>query len=97
WLNIDEAFMQDSINWLTYLHCDEPILDDTNTQIIVISGADINVAGDEFTRYRSAGLIRSRTYLYNHLGDTSIVPEVEDGPYVGIDTGDPVPDPSDPT
>jgi hypothetical protein len=97
WLNIDPAFMEDSINWLTYLHCDEPILDETNTQLIVIPGADIAVAGDSFTRYRSSAIYKPRYFLYNYLGDVSIVPELEDGPYATIDVGGSIPDPSDPT
>lgn len=97
WVNIDPAFMEDAVNYQTALYCDFPLVDDTNTQIIPVVGADITQAGDSFTRYRQTGLYSSRYFLYNDLGDTSVIPEFEDGPYFGIDLGDPPPDPSDPT
>lgn len=83
-VNIDPGFMEDEANYLTALHCDEPIIDDSESQLIAVSTPDIGQAGSAFTRYRSTGLIRPRSILYD-LGDTSIIPELEDGPYLPID------------
>lgn len=88
-VNIDEAFMEDSVNYQTGLHCDQPLIDDTESQTIIVNTMDLTVAGDSFTRYRSTGLLTPRFYLYNHLGDVTILPETVDGPYVGIDPIDP--------
>jgi hypothetical protein len=96
WVNINPAFMQDDVLVETAKHCDFPLVDNTNTQVITVAGPDINQAGSAFTRYLPTGIINSRLILFNDLGDGSIVPELEDGPYVGIDPSDPLPDPSDP-
>lgn len=96
WVNINPAFMEDSVNAETAKICDYPLLDNSNTQVIPIVGPDINQAGSAFRRYLSTGLINSRFVRYYNLGDTSVVPEFDDGPYVGLDPGDPLPDPSDP-
>lgn len=97
WMNIDPAFIDDEVAFETFLHCNEPIIDMGNTQIIVVQAGDLAAAGVSFFRYRQSGLYRSRYFLFNDLGDTSIEPELEDGPYIGIDREDPLPDPSDPT
>jgi len=97
WFNINPSFIDDTANYQTTLHCDEPIIDNTGSQIIVVQGPDINVAGTDFSLYRSTGILRPRYILYNHLGDTSIIPEFEDGPYFPRDPGDPPLDPSDPS
>lgn len=100
WVNIDSAFMEDPVLHQTGLHCDQPILDNTGSQIIVIQGPDSTLAGVTFTRYLSSGLYTPRYFRFHELGDLAIVPELADGPYIGIDIGDPVPDPgipSDPT
>lgn len=97
WLNINSAFMEDTVNYRTSLHCDEPIVDNTGSQIIVVPGPDIAVAGDALTRFRPTGVIVPRLVLFDHLGDLSIIPQFEDGPYVGVDPGDPIPDPFDPS
>lgn len=88
-VNIDPAFMEDAVNYQTGLHCDEPLLDESESQLIVIGAPDLTQAGDAFTRYRSGGLITPRSILYRHLGDTSIIPELVDGPYIGHDPTDP--------
>lgn len=85
-VNIDPGFMEDEINYLTSLHCDEAILDDSESQLIPIATPDLLQAGTAFTRYRSTGLIRPRSILYNEFGDNSIIPELEDGPYLPIDS-----------
>lgn len=88
-VNINVAFMEDSVNYQTALHHDEPIIDDTESQSIIINTTDLPVAGDSFTRYRATGIYTPRYYLYNHLGDVTIIPEVVDGPYIGLDPVDP--------
>lgn len=97
WLNIDSAFMEDPVNYRTSLHCDEPIVDNTGSLVIVVPGPDIDVAGDIFTRFPPTGIIRPRPILFNEFGDVSIIPEFEDGPYIGVDTSAPPPDPSNPS
>jgi hypothetical protein len=97
WLNIDPAFIDDEVNFETYKHCDEPIIDLSNTQVISVPSGDFSVAGEAFQRYLQSGRYTSRHFLYYNLGDTSIVPELVDGPYVEREPGDPFPDPSDPT
>lgn len=97
WLNINPAFMEDPVNYRTSLHCDEPIIDNSGSQVIVIPGPDIVLAGDVLTRFLPTGFIRPRLILFDDFGDFSIIPQLEDGPYIGIDIGDPAPDPSDPS
>lgn len=84
-LNINPAFMDDSVNWLTSIHCDEPLIDETNSEVITILEPDVPLAGETFHRYQSTGLLTPRRSLYYDFGDTSIVPEVVDGPYESID------------
>lgn len=83
-VNINSAFMEDSVNWLTGLHCDEPLIDDSNDQLIAIPNAELTQAGDTFSRFRATGLITPRHFLYNYLGDVTILPETLDGPYTGF-------------
>jgi hypothetical protein len=82
-VNIDPGFMEDEVNYLTALHCDEPILEESDSQLIAISSPDILRAGTDFTRYRPTGLITPRSILFD-LGDDSIIPELEDGPYLPV-------------
>lgn len=56
-VNINSGLIEDSINYLTALHCDGPVLDDSDDQHILISDGDFSVAGDLFHRYRTTGLI----------------------------------------
>lgn len=88
-VNINEAFIEDAVNYKTGLHCDQPLIDDTESQTILINTTDLGVAGSLFTRYQSTGIYTPRFYLYNHLGDLTIVPETVDGPYIGFDPIDP--------
>lgn len=96
-VNINSGFMEDSVNYLTGLHCDEPLIDESDTQVIVIPSADLPQAGVSFERVLSSNVISPRYFLFNEFGDVSVIPEFVGGPYVGINTGDPVPDPSDPS
>lgn len=83
-VNIDSAFMEDSINWLTGLHCDEPLVDDSNGDLIAIPNAETGQVGSTFYRYPSTGRITPREIRYSWLGDTVIIPGTEDGPYTGF-------------
>lgn len=89
-VNINPAFMEDAVNFLTAQHCDEPIMDDTTSQMIVVPSVDAPQAGVSFSRFQSTGQINARHFLYNDLGDVSIIPETSDGPYVPYDPIDPV-------
>lgn len=83
--NINEGFMEDAVNYKTALHCDEPLIDTTTSQVIPIPNVDLPQAGVGFTRMRSTGILNPRGVLYYALGDTSIVPELVDGPYEPFD------------
>lgn len=88
-VNIDSGFMEDPVNYATGLHCDEPLIDDTNDQIIPIASADAAAHGVLFNRYRATGIINTRRVLFNDFADLSIVPELEPGPIEPIDPLDP--------
>lgn len=90
-VNINSGFMEDAVNYRTALHCDTPLIDETNDELIAIHEDEIDAAGTDFNRYRSTGLISARSMRYNHLGDTSIIPSNVDGPYEPYDPLDPVP------
>lgn len=81
-VNIDPAFMEDAVNFLTAQYCDEPLMDES--QLIVIDSVDVGQAGDAFNRYRSTGIINPRRILYGAFGDETSIPETVDGPYVGV-------------
>lgn len=97
WANIDPAFMEDAAFHRTGLLCDFPLIDDSGSEVITIPSVELSVAGSAFTRFLATGLYTPRYFLYNDLGDISIIPELDDGPYIGIDPGDPIPDPHIPT
>lgn len=85
-VEIDEGFMEDSVNYQTALHCDFPLLDDTNSQLIVVNSIDLPQAGVSFSRFRSTGILNTRFFRF---GETDAV--MVDGPYVPWEPGDPVP------
>lgn len=88
-ININPAFMEDAVNYRTGLHCDEPILDDTGSQTIVIPSAEIAQAGTSFKRFRATGIFTPTTVL-GFSGDESgptLEPINGGGPY------EPLPDP----
>lgn len=95
WVNINPAFMEDAVNYETAKHCDAPVIDNSNTQVIPIVGPDIGQAGSAFRRYLPTGNIDTRFIRFRDFGDP-VVPEFEDGPYIPLDPADPIPDPSDP-
>src|ERR1051325_2067304 len=82
-VNINEAFMEDSVNYQTALHCDEPLFDTSNGDVILVQNPDLSQAGTSFTRVRSTGLITPR-YVRSRLLGEDIDPEFDDGPYVGF-------------
>lgn len=91
-VNIDPAFMEDAVNYLTALHCDEPVIDDTSSQLIVVPSIEIDQAGESFSRFQSTGQINTTSILYNYLGGLE-VPETVDGPYIPYDPSLPIDDP----
>lgn len=92
-VNIDPAFMEDAVNYLTALHCDQPLMDETSSQLIIVSSPDIDQAGQSFSRFRSTGLYTPQYFLYNYLGDVSVVPEIQDGPYISYNSSLAIEDP----
>ncbi len=96
WVNINPAFMEDAVLWRTAQHCDYPLIDNTNTQVIPIVGPDIAQAGTEFKRFLPTGNINTQRLKFDSFGDP-LDPVIDDGPYVPLDPSDPLPDPSNPT
>lgn len=90
-VNIDPAFMEDSVNYLTGLHCDEPLIDDSNSEVILIPAPDIGAvgsAGGPIIRYPSTGIITPRMIGFYKLGfDADIIPEEQEGDYTPYDVG----------
>lgn len=87
-VNIDPAFIEDSVNYLTSLHCDEPLIDDTNSELILIPSIEAGQAGSAFKRFQSSGLYNtgSAKYFMGDLGGS--IPQPVDGPYEPYDPGD---------
>lgn len=86
WVNIDPGFMEDSVNYQTALHCDFPLIDDTNSQLIIVHSADLPQAGTAFARFRSTGILSPRFFRYGEVDPVGI-----DGPYIPWEPGDPIP------
>lgn len=87
-VRIDSGFMEDDVNYLTHLHCGEALVDESNGEVSLIPAADLPQAGTGIRRYRSTGIINTRSIRFYELGDTSIIPEEEDNDYTGIDLAD---------
>lgn len=89
-VNIAPEFMEDAVNYLTGLHCDEPLVDDTDGDRIVVPDPELGQTGSVtgIIRYPSTGIITPRYWLYNYLGVVTIIPEVVDGPYQSYALGD---------
>ncbi len=91
--NINSAFMDDAVNYRTALHCDEPILDSTNTQSIMIPSVEIDQAGASFKRFQSSAVFTPETVKYIS-GDLTVpaAPDPDDpdpgGPYTPFDPHD---------
>lgn len=92
--NINSAFMDDATNYLTGLHCDEPLIDLTNTQTILIPLVEVDQAGNSFKRFQSSGLYTPESVKY-FSGDLleEPAPEPRDGPYTPL-PGSPTPIPT---
>lgn len=83
-VGINSGFMEDSVNYLTSLHCDEPLIDDSNGEVSLITSTDQPQGGTNIRRFRSTGVITPRWILYNYLGDVSIIPEEVDNTYTAF-------------
>lgn len=87
-VRIDQGFMEDDVNYLTHLHCDEALIDESNGEVSLIPAADLPQAGIGIRRYPSTGVINTRLILYYDFGDHSTIPEETDNDYTGIDLTD---------
>lgn len=92
--NINPAFMDDAINVLTAQHCDEPLIDLSNSQTILIPAIETAQAGTSFKRFQSAAIISPENVKYIS-GDLSQEPAPipTDGPYTPL-PGSPTPIPT---
>lgn len=84
-VGINPGFMEDSVNYLTSLHCDEPLIDDSNGEVSLINSTDQPQGGTNIRRFRSTGIVDARYFLYYFLGSTLIVPELVDNTYTSFD------------
>lgn len=80
----DENFLEDSVNYLTSLWCDEPLLDEANTDRTLILSGDIPQAGTGIVRYISSGRINAR-FLRYWFGDPVEEPWLEEPTYEPLD------------
>lgn len=87
-VGINSGFMEDAVNYQTALHCDEPLIDDSNGEISLVTTTDQPQGGTNIRRFRSTGVFTPRYILYNYLGDASIIPEEVDNDYTGFDVTD---------
>ncbi len=88
-VNIDSAFMEDAVNYLTGIHCDEPLIDDSNSEVSLIPAADIPQTGLTIRRYPSTGVITPRLVRYYKLGlDPDIIPEEQENTYTSYANDD---------
>lgn len=86
-----ETFLEDSVNYLTSLWCDEPLLDDSNSERTLIMSGDIPQTGTGITRYISTGVINP-AWVRWFLGDPVEMPMIrEPSTYESLDP-DNVPD-----
>lgn len=63
-----EEFMEDTVNYLTSLWCDEPLLDESNDERAFVLAADLPQTGNRIVRLISSGVINPRFIRY-WLGD----------------------------
>lgn len=75
-----ENFMEDPINYLTGLWCDEPLLDEANSERVFIPSGDFPQAGAGIIRYLSTGRINSRFVRFNN-GETDLDPTLYEPVY----------------
>jgi hypothetical protein len=81
-VGIPPELMEDSVIWQTGLHCDEPLIDDSNGEVTLLP------AGSTAIRYSSTGVINTRRVAYQELGDTSVIPEFVENEAVLVDMTD---------
>lgn len=84
-VGINAGFMEDSVNYLTSLHCDEPLIDDSNGEVSLINSTDQPQGGTAIRRFRSTGILTPRYILYYYLGNLTVVPELVDNDYTSFD------------
>lgn len=84
--NIHSAFMEDGTNYLTGLHCEEPLIDETNSQTILISAVETLQAGVGFKRFQTAAIITPENvkYISGDLTEAPVPAEPGDGPYTPL-------------
>lgn len=87
-VNINTGFMEDAVNYQTHLDCIEPLIDDSNGEVSLVTTTDQPQGGTNIRRFRSTGVFTPRYILYNYLGDASIIPEEVDNDYTGFDVTD---------
>lgn len=85
---IPVTFIDDTAAYETGQFCDEPLMDSSNGERVMIPDTDLPQAGESFLRYRSTGVLDSQRYLYES-GLSSIAPELIEGDYEGFDETDP--------
>jgi hypothetical protein len=90
--NINPAFMDDAVIANTGLHCDEPLIDLSNSQTIIIPTVETAQAGESFKRFQTTALITPENVKYVS-GDLTepAAPEPTDGPYTPLPSG-PIPE-----
>lgn len=76
-VGIDQGFMEDSVNYQTALHCDEPLIDDSNGEVTLLTDADLPQAGTGITRFRATGIIDPKYVRHHLLGEPIDPPEYE--------------------
>src|ERR1051325_4635284 len=59
-LGVNAAFMEDAVNYRTSIKCDTFLLDESNSERVLISGTDMPQTGSTVRRFRSTGVISSR-------------------------------------
>lgn len=84
--NINPAFMDDAVIYRTGLHCDEPLVDLSNSQTILIPAIETGQAGNSFKRFQSAAIISPANvkYLLGDLSEPATSDEPGDGPYTPL-------------
>ena len=87
--NLNEAFIEDSAGYATGLYNDEPLVDDSNAEEILILNPDVDPAGTSFRRFRSTGLINTNRARYLLGLDLELPETIDVQDFVGFDIDDP--------
>lgn len=93
--NINPAFMDDDVNYRTGLHCDEPLLDTSNSQTILVPAVEMSQAGTSFKRFQSAAIITPANvkYISGDLSEPAAPDTNGGGPYTPLPSPPaPIPD-----